>query len=83
MLGRDLHDPVPAFGRAHHASQGSGFLAVQKARSDAVGRNHEVFDDFLGPVGLIRLQIPDFVSGKDGAGLQRLETQGTVLMPLR
>ena len=57
------------------------FFPVQKTRGHAVGRNHEVLDDLLGPVALIRLQILDLVSGKDRAGFQRLQFQGPVLMP--
>jgi hypothetical protein len=80
VLGRDLDDPVPAFGRADHAPQGGDVLAVQKACGHAVGCNHEILDDLLGPVGLIHLQILDLISGKDRAGFQRLQGQGTVLM---
>ena len=54
---------------------------MQKPRGHAIGGNHEVLDDLLGPVALIRPQILDLVSGKDRAGFQRLQLQGTVLMP--
>ena len=54
---------------------------MQKTRGHAIGRNHEILDDFLGSVAFIRLQVLDFVSGKDRPGFQRLQLQGTVLVP--
>ena len=54
---------------------------VEKTGGYAVGCNHKVFDDLLGPIAFIHPQVLDLVSGKDWAGFQRLQVQSTVLMP--
>jgi len=47
---RDLHDALPALGRAHYPPQEPETALLQEAGDGAVGRDHEVLDELLGAI---------------------------------
>ena len=77
-LGRQCDDPVPALRRAQHPAQRRHTLGVKIFRGDAVGRDHEVLDQFLRPVPFVRHQVGEFPVVEHRPGFQRFQVQRTV-----
>ena len=80
MLCGDLHDSIPSLGNAHHATDGGDISSGEVAHRHAVGGNHEVLDDLLGPVLFLHLQIADFVALKYRLGLNGLQAERALSM---
>ena len=78
---RDLDDLVPPLGRTHDAAQRGDPLAREKPRRHAVGRDHEVLDELAGAVLRLHRQVRHGVAVEDRAGLDRLEIEGSLLVP--
>ena len=76
-----LDEPPPALGRVEHPPQRREAFALQVLRGDPVGRDHEVLDQLLRPILLVRPQVGEQVAVEHGPGLERLEAQGPALVP--
>jgi len=46
VLGREFYNPGPAFRGLHHAPDRRHFVAIEHARHDFIGGDHEIFDEF-------------------------------------
>ncbi len=80
VLRGDLDDPLPAFGRAHHAPDRRELLRHEKLRHRAVGRDHEILDDLFRAVLLIDFQIAQLLAVEDRPGLQRFQAERAMLV---
>jgi len=80
---RQADDPIPAFGDADDASQRRELLGREVSCGDAVGGDHEVFNDVFGPVPCFGCQILELVSVKDRTCLDCFEIKRTVQVPER
>ena len=68
-------------GGAQHSTQRGQALRLEVFRGDPVGRDHEVLDQLLGAVLLVRPEVGDQVAVEHGPGLPRLEAQRAPLVP--
>ena len=78
--GGDLDDAVPAGRRPHDAANRREAVRVEKARGDAVGGDHEIFDQRLGAIRHLGLQIAQRVAVEVGPRLDRRELERSQLV---
>ena len=83
LRGGQLDEARPALGGPQHPPQRGQALRLQVSRGDPVGRDHEVLDQLLGPVLLVRPEVGEQVAVEHGPGLDGLEAQRAPLMPQR
>ena len=76
-LGRQRDDPVPALGGTQHPAQRWQALLVEISCGYAVGRNHEILDQFLRPVFLVRQKISQRTIVEYRPHFQRFQSQRT------
>jgi hypothetical protein len=81
-VGGERDDALPAFGRAHDATENGKPVRLEITRDRAVGCDHEVFDQRPRAVRLLRRQRGDLVAIHLGAELDRLEVERAVRVAL-
>ena len=72
-------DAVPALGRAHDAADGRQVRTLEGACNDAVGRDHELFNERRGAILLDGRNADDLVGNQHRPGLDGFKVERTVL----
>src|SRR5262249_59464841 len=73
VLGGENHDAIPPLRRSQDSAQRRQALRVEKLRRDAVGGDHEVFDELPRPVFFVGLQVREHVAIEDRARFHRTQ----------
>ena len=74
------YDALPSLGLAQHAAQRREALALEELRGHAIRGDHEMLDDLLRPIPLVRPQVAQHCAVEHRLGLDRLEAQRAVLV---
>ena len=79
LLRGQLDNAVPALGGAHNATDGGEARAFEGARDDAVGGNHELFNERRRPIFYDGRDADDLIGNQHGLSLDGLEFERAVL----
>ena len=70
-----LANEIPLLGRAHDSPQHGRALPCEEPGNDFVRPDHEVFDQFFGPVFRIESQVDDVPVLQNSFRLDRLQVE--------
>jgi len=76
-----LDNPLPAVGAADHPPQRRKFFGLEVSCGDAVGGDHEILNNLLGPVLFFGFQVLEVISVEYWTCLYGFEIKGAVQVP--